>query len=169
MLARVTLDNGTNVTLSGTTIQADLGLPSTWFSVVRTSTGGSSSDAAVSQGQIAAFVVTHYAYANWRHAAASWASAAARNPGGVANIIARSANTHVSASNVAAFAAAHYAPANRARATRAILSPSAARQVQILARSVFPARIGPWRSRPARARAGYMAKKIGGLWWEVRV
>jgi hypothetical protein len=122
---------------------------------------------AVSQSQIAAFVVTHYGYANWRHAAAYWASAATRNPASVAGVIARAANAHVSASNVAAFAAAHYARANRARVTRAILSLSAARQVQILAGSVFPARIGPWRSRPARVRAGYAAKKIGGLWWEV--
>jgi len=123
----------------------------------------------VSQSQIAAFVVTHYAYANWRHAAAYWASAAAKSPASVAGIIARSATTHVSAASVAAFVAAHYAPANRTRVTRAILRLPASRQVQILARSVFPARIGPWRSRPARARAGYSAKKIGGLWWEVRV
>jgi len=123
----------------------------------------------VSLTQIAAFVVTHYAYANWRHAAAYWASAAAKSPASVAGIIARSATTHVSAASVAAFVAAHYAQVNRARLTHAILSLPAARQVQILASSVFPARIGPWRARPARVRAGYSARKIGGLWWEVRV
>jgi stage II sporulation protein D len=36
MLARVTLASGRSVTLSGDTIEADLGLHSTWFAVVRT-------------------------------------------------------------------------------------------------------------------------------------
>ena len=121
----------------------------------------------VTRSQIAAFVVTHYAYANWRHAAAYWASAATRNPARVASMIARGVNAHVSAAQVAAFVAAHYAPAKSARVTRALLALPAARQLQILARSVFPARLGPWRSRPAHVRAGYSAKKIGGLWWEV--
>jgi stage II sporulation protein D len=136
MLARVTLDNGTNVTVSGNMIQADLGLPSTWFSVARTTAGGSSSPG-VTHSQIAAFVVTHYRYANWHHAATLLVSAVARNPGGVAKVISRTANAHVSAAQVAAFVAAHYAPTRRARATRAILALPAARQVQVLARSVF--------------------------------
>jgi hypothetical protein len=138
MMTRITLTNGRSVDVSGATIQGDLGLPSTWFVPVRSPGGAPGPVPTVSRTQIADYVVTHYTYARWRHAAALLVAEAIHHPGAVAAIIARGAHARPSTAMIVAFVDGHYAVAHRAAALRKIRSLPAARQVQILARSVFP-------------------------------
>ena len=138
MMTRITLTNGRSVNVSGATIQGDLGLPSTWFVPVRSPGGAPGPVPTVTRTQIADYVVTHYTYARWRHAAALLVAEAVHHPGAVAAIIARGAHARPSTAMIVAFVDGHYAVAHRAAALRKIRSLPAARQVQILAGSVFP-------------------------------
>ena len=173
MMTRVTLTNGSVVNVSGNTLQADLGLMSTWFSVTRTpppgtpATGRPSATVSVPLKQIAAFVVTHYSYANWSRVAPRLAVLAARNPTGIAAALAHGASARVGPGQVAAWIASHYAPIDRASVARIIMTLPETRRVQVLAQSVFPGRLGPWASLPRAVRPGYTPQRISGRWWEV--
>lgn len=140
MMTRITLVNGRTVNVSGATIQADLGLPSTWFVPVRAPGGAPGPGPSVTRAQIADYVVTHYAYSRWRHAAAVLVAEAVHHPGAVAAIIARGAHARPSTAMIIAFVDGHYAPARRAGALRTIRSLPAARQIRLLAQAVFPRR-----------------------------
>jgi len=138
MMTRITLTNGRVVNVTGATIQADLGLPSTWFTPVRSPGGGPGPVPTVSRTQIADYVVTHYTYSRWPHAAAVLVAEAVHHPGAVAAIIARGAHARPSSAMVVDFVDGHYAASRRAAALRKILSLPTARQIQILAQAVFP-------------------------------
>ncbi len=135
-MARITLAGGRAVDVSGAAIQAALGLPSTWF--VPIASGGQAPGPAptVTRTQIADYVVTHYTYSRWRHAAGVLMAEAVHHPGAVAAIIARGANARPSTAMIVAFVDAHYASARRAAALRRILSLPVRRQIQILSQAV---------------------------------
>jgi stage II sporulation protein D len=135
-MTRISLANGSSVNVSGAAIQDALGLPSTWF--VPVASGGQvlGPPATVTRTQIADYVVTHYTYSRWRHAAAVLRAEAVHHPGAVAAIIARGANARPSTAMIVAFVAGHYAPARRAAALRRILSLPVQRRIHILAQVV---------------------------------
>jgi stage II sporulation protein D len=133
--ARITLAGGRAVTLSGGQIQADLGLPSTWFSV----TGGGSVTVATvpTPAQIAAYVVTHYSAARWRHADAMLMAAGRRNPAALAARLARGAHTAPSRAILAGFVAARYPTWRRAAILARLERLGAPRQVRIMVRALL--------------------------------
>ena len=136
-MTRITLAGGRTVDVSGAAIQDALGLPSTWF--VPVASGGRAPGPAptVTRTQIAEYVVTHYTYSRWRHAAAVLVGEAVHHPGAVAAIIARGANARPSTAMIVAFVDGHYAPARRAAALRRILSLPVYRRIQILSQVVL--------------------------------
>ncbi len=137
-MARITLTNGQSANVAGATIQDDLGLPSTWFVPVRSPAGSPGPVPTVSRAQIAGYVVTHYTYSRWIHAAAVLVAEAVHHPGAVAAIIARGTQARPSTAMVVDFVNGHYAASHRAAALRKILSLPATRRIQILAQAVFP-------------------------------
>ncbi len=134
-MTQIALANGHEVDVSGAAIQSALGLPSTWF--VPVASGGGAPAPAVTRTQIADYVVTHYTYSRWRHAAAVLAGEAVHHPGAVAAILARGANARPSAAMITAFVAGHYGPARRAAALGVIRALPVHRQIQILAQVVL--------------------------------
>jgi len=140
-MTRMTLATGHDVEVSGAAIQDALGLPSTWFVPVAAGSDapapGPAPTPAVTRTQIADYVVTHYTYSRWRHAAAVLVGEAVHHPGPVAAILARGANARPSAAMITAFVAGHYAPAHRAAALRVIRALPVRRQIQILAQVVL--------------------------------
>jgi stage II sporulation protein D len=138
MMTRVTLTNGRTVNLSGNTIQADLGLMSTWFSVTRTPPLTPASR--VSATAIAGHVVTHFSYPRWRAAFALLRSEAINHPGAVTAILARGAGARPTRATMTAFVAARYTPALRGAALHAFLGLTPGRQVAIMARALVAGR-----------------------------
>jgi len=135
-MTHITLANGRSADVSGAAIQDALGLPSTWFVPVASGAAAPGPTPTVTRIQIADYVVTHYQYSRWRHAAAVLFAEAVHHPGAVAEIIARGANARPSALMIVAFVDGHYAPARRAAALRRISSLPVPRQIAILARVV---------------------------------
>ena len=139
LMTRVALTNGHVVGVSGNTIEADLGLMSTWFSVTRTPPlvrpGGPPSPTA-----IAAYVVTHFGFARWHGAYTVLRAEAVTHPGAVVAVLARGDGKGPSRATVTAFVTAHYAPTRRAAALRTLLGLPHAREIRILARSLTAGR-----------------------------
>ncbi len=80
-MTRVALTNGHIVGVSGNTIEADLGLMSTWFSVTRNPPLVRPAGSLVTPAAIAAYVVTHFAFARWHGAYALLRAEAVDPPG----------------------------------------------------------------------------------------
>ena len=136
LMTRVTLTNGHTVAVSGNTIEADLGLMSTWFSVTRNPRLTGPPGASATPAAIAAYVVTHFGYPRWHGAYALLRAEAVNHPGAVVAILARGGGRVPSRATVTAFVAAHYAPAHRAAALRTLLGLAHAREIRIMARTL---------------------------------
>ncbi len=140
MMTRIILTNGHTVNVSGNTIEADLGLKSTWFSATRTPSLTPPPGTSASPTAIAAYVVTHFAYPRWHRADAVLRAEAVNHPGAVAAILARGGGAIPSRAILAAFVHGHYAPTRRAAALRTLLGLSHARAIRIMARSLTSGR-----------------------------
>jgi stage II sporulation protein D len=140
IMTRITLSTGHTVNVSGNTIEGDLGLMSTWFSVTRTPSLTPSPGTAVTPAAIAAYVVTHFAYARWHGAYVVLRTEAVTHPGAVRGILIRGTGGVPSRAVLTAFVHAHYAPARRAAALRALVRLPRARQIQIMGRALVAGR-----------------------------
>ena len=138
MMTRVTLTNGRVANVSGNTIEGDLGLMSTWFSVTRTPS--LTPVGSVAPTAIAGYVVSHFAYPRWRGAYRLLRTEATTHPGPVAAMLARGAAAAPSRASATAFVAAHYAPSRRAVALRRVLALPLARRVGIMAAALVAGR-----------------------------